>query len=163
MLAENNGKAGGDEGDTGEDEDGDLPGLIGKEQPLFFFGPPPAIAVTYKGTGYDKEFHPADLIEHMRNGKTRSEIVACWGIKYTTFNEWIEAYPELAEAYAIGIPAFEAYYKATLRYVSFGMMPKANAFSLHFMLKNLAGFDENGGSHEFAEAQNAELEFVDDE
>lgn len=140
-----------------------MPGLIGKEQPLFFFGPPPAIKAIYGKCEFDKDFHPQDMLEHMRNGKTRSEIVAAWGITYTKFNDWITAHPELAEAYSIGIPAFEAYYKSTLRYVSFGMMPKANSFSLHFMLKNLAGFDENGGAHEFAEAQNAELEFVDDE
>lgn len=147
-----------------EDEDGELDGLDGREQPLFFFGPPPAIKTLYKtNTDFDKDFHPADLLEHMRNGKTRSEIVAAWGITYEKFNNWIDSYPEMAEAYAVGIPAFNAYYKATLRYVSFGQMPKANAFSLHFMLKNFAGFDETGGAHEYADGQSATVDFVDDE
>lgn len=143
-------------------EEGELEGLEGREQPLFFFGPPPAIKQLYKSTEYDKEFHPFDLLEHMRNGKTRSEIVAAWGITYTKFNMWLDSFPELAEAYAVGKPAFDAYHKAALRHVAFGQMPKAKEYSLHFMLKNFAGFDDTGGGHEFADNQMAELEFVDE-
>lgn len=155
MLAEQGGEK--------KEEDGELEGLDGREQPLFFFGPPPAIKVLYTGTDYDKEFHPADLLAHMREGKTRSEIVAAWGITYEKFNNWIDTFPEMSEAYAVGIPAFNAYYKATLRHVSFGQMPKAKEYSLHFMLKNFAGFDDSGGAHEFADGQSASVEFVDDE
>jgi hypothetical protein len=144
-------------------EDGEIDGLLGKNQPLFFFGPPPAIAQIYKHTDYDKDFHPRDLLSHMRNGKTRSEIVAAWGITYSKFTEWIESFPEMAEALSVGVPAYDAYHKSTLRYVAFGMMPKAKEHSLHFMLKNFAGFDDSNGSHEFEDGQESELEFVDDD
>ncbi len=146
-----------------EKEDGEIDGLVGREQPLFFFGPPPAIKQLYTGTDYDKDFHPQDLLAHMRNGKTRSEIIAGWGITYSKFNSWLDQHPELAEAYAVGKPAFDAYHKAALRHVAFGQMPKAKEYSVHFMLKNFAGFDDSGGGHEYADSQQAELEFVDDE
>lgn len=151
------------EGKPEEKEDGEIDGLLGKEQPLFFFGPPPAIAQIYKNTDYDKDFHPHDLLSHMRNGRTRSEIIAAWGITYSKFTEWIESFPEMAEALAVGVPAYDAYHKSTLRYVAFGMMPKAKEYSLHFMLKNFAGFDDSNGSHEFEDGQESDLEFVDDE
>lgn len=131
-------------------------------QPLFFFGPPPAIKQTYKSSGFDKEFHPEDLLAHMREGHTRSEIIAAWGITYSMFNDWLDSYPELAQAYSIGKPAFDAYHKRALRFVAYGMMPKAKEYSLHFLLKNQAGFVDEGGGHEFGDSQEAELEFVDD-
>lgn len=98
----------------------------------------------------------------MRAGKSRSEIVASWGITYSRFNEWLDAYPELAEAYAVGKPAFDAYYKQALRDSSFGVARSVRENSLFFMLKNQAGFEDSGGGHEFADAQTSELEFVDD-
>lgn len=139
-----------------------VPGLIGDEQPLLFYGPPPAIKAMYKATGFDKTFHPQDLLAHMREGHSRSEIVAAWGITYSNFNEWLDSFPELAEAYAVGKPAFDAYHKRTLRYSAFGMMPEVNEKSLFFMLKNQAGFVEDGGGHEYSDGGGAELEFIED-
>lgn len=145
-----------------EEPPGEIPGLIGAGQPLLYIGPPPAIRQLYKKSGYDKNFHPQNLLEHMRAGKSRSEIVAFWGITYSRFNEWLDAYPEMAEAYSIGKPAFDAYYKQALRDSSFGVARTVRENSLFFMLKNQAGFDEGGGGHEYADAQVAELEFVDE-
>jgi len=145
-------------------EEAELPGLDGKEQPLYYYGPPPAIRQLYDApSGYDKDFHPEDLLKQMREGKTKSEIVASWGITYSDFEDWIDKKPELSQAYAVGMPAFEAYYKSTLRFVAFGQMPKAKDISLQFMLKNFAGFDDSGGGHEFPDAQKTVLEFYDDE
>lgn len=145
-----------------EEPQGEIPGLIGSNQPLFYYGPPPAIKQIYKSSLYDKDFHPADLVHHMRNGKSRSEIVAFWGITYSRFNDWLDSFPEMAEAYSIGKPAFDAYYKQALRDSSFGVAKSVRENSLFFMLKNQAGFDEGGGNHEYADAQSAELEFVDE-
>jgi len=139
----------------------ELDDLIGKEQPLFFYGPPPAIKQLENKSGYDKSFHPQDLLAHMREGHTRSEIVAAWGITYTTFNDWIDSKPELAAAYAIGRPAFDAYNKRALRYSAFGQLTRVRENSLFFMLKNIAGFEDHGGGHEYGDGQMAELEFVD--
>ena len=99
----------------------------------------------------------------MQEGSSRSEVCAAWGITYSTFNEWLDAFPEMAEAYAVGKPAFDAYYKKALRLSSFGQLKVVREGSLFFMLKNLAGFAEDGGGHEFGDGQGAELEFVDDE
>lgn len=102
-----------------------------------------------------------DLLAHMREGHTRSEIVAAWGITYSTFNDWLDTKAELAQAYAAGKPAYDAYYKSALRYSAFGQLQRVRENSLFFMLKNVAGFEDHGGGHEFADGQMAELEFVD--
>lgn len=141
----------------------EIEGLLEPEQPLFFYGPPPAIKALYKKLEFDRKFHPEDLLKHMLEGSSRSEICAAWGITYSRFNEWLDEHAELAEAYAVGKPGFDAYYKKALRLSAFGQLKLVREGSLFFMLKNLAGFDEGGGSHEFGDGQGAELEFVDDE
>ncbi len=140
----------------------EIEGLAEPEQPLFYYGPPPAIKALYKKLEFDKDFHPMDLMKHMGEGSSRSEICAAWGITYSKFNEWLDEHPELAEAYAVGKPSYDAYYKRALRLSSFGQLKMVREGSLFFMLKNLAGFDEGGGSHEFGDGQGAELEFVED-
>lgn len=141
----------------------EIEGLAAPEQPLLYFGPPPAIKQLYKKTDFDPEFHPFDLIEHLREGHSRSEIVASWGITYSKFNEWLDAYPEFAEAFAVGKPAFDAYHKRALRLCAFGQLPKARENSLFFLLKNQAGFEDGGGHEEFPDSHASELEFVDDD
>lgn len=116
----------------------------------------------YNNANYDKDFHPIDLLAHMREGHTRSEIVAAWGITYSRFNSWLETKPEIAEAYSIGKPAYDAYHKRALRLSAFGQLKKVRENSLFFLLKNQVGFSEEGGGHEFYEGTAAELEFVDD-
>lgn len=140
----------------------ELEGLAEPEQPLFYYGPPPAIKALYKKLNYDKNFHPADLLKHMQEGSSRSEICAAWGITYSTLNNWIEEFAELAEAYNMGKPAYDAYYKRALRHSAFGVAKSVREGSLFFMLKNMAGFDEGGGGHEFADGAGAEVEFVDE-
>ena len=140
----------------------ELEGLATPEQPLMFYGPPPAIKQLYKKSGFDKNFHPFDMLAHMCEGHSRSEIVASWGITYSKFNEWLEAYPELAEAYSVGKPAFDAYHKRALRYSAFGQLTKVREASLFFMLKNQAGMHEDGNGSEFSDGAGAELEFVDE-
>jgi len=141
----------------------EIEGLVEPEQPLFYYGPPPAIRALYKKLEFDKDFHPEDLLKHMQEGSSRSEICAAWGITYSKFNEWIDMYPEMSEAYSMGKPSFDAFYKKALRLSAFGQLKLVREGSLFFMLKNIAGFDEGGGSHEFSDGVGAELEFVDDE
>lgn len=141
----------------------EIDGLAEAEQPLFYYGPPPAIKATYKKLEFDKDFHPLDLLKHMQEGSTRSEICAAWGITYSKFNEWLDEHAELAEAYAVGKPAFDAYYKRALRHSAFKQAASVRENSLFFMLKNIAGYDDQGGQHEFGDGETAELEFVDDE
>lgn len=140
----------------------EIEGLVEAEQPLFYYGPPPAIKALYKKLEFDNDFHPMDLIKHMGEGSSRSEVCAAWGITYSRFNEWLDEYAEMAEAYAIGKPLFDAYYKRALRLSAFGQLKLVREGSLFFMLKNVAGFDEGGGSHEYGDGQGAELEFVED-
>jgi len=129
---------------------------------LFFMGPPPALRIIGKSKDtFDKNFHPQDLLKHMQEGSTRSEICAAWGITYSKFNDWIDKHPEFAEAYSVGKPAYDGYYKRVLRFSAFGQMLKAREGSLFFLLKNIAGFGEDGGEHEFPESGGSELEFVD--
>lgn len=103
-----------------------------------------------------------DLVKHMQEGSTLSEVCAAWGITYSKFSDWLDAYPEFAEAYKVGKPAFDAYYKRALRFVAFGMMPKARDYSLHFLLKNQVGFHDDGGHQEYAHSSAAELVFEDE-
>lgn len=141
----------------------EIEGLEDAEQPLFYYGPPPAIKTLYKKLEFDVDFHPFDLLKHMQEGSSRSEICAAWGITYSKLNEWLDDHPELAEAYAVGKPSYDAYYKRALRHSAFGQMKGVRENSLFFMLKNIAGFDEGGGQHEFGDGQGAELEFVDED
>lgn len=141
----------------------EVEGLAEPEQPLFYYGPPPAIKALYKKLEFDSKFHPEDLLKHMQEGSSRSEICAAWGITYSKLNEWLDEHAELAEAFAMGKPSFDAYYKRAVRLSAFGQLKSVRENSLFFMLKNMAGFDEGGGQHEFGDGQTAELEFVDDE
>lgn len=134
-------------------------GLV-EGQPLFYYGPTPAIKLLYTGSkGYDPKFHPRDLLEHMANGKSRSEVCAAWGITYSMFNEWLETHRELSDAYAVGKPAYDGYYKKALRDTAFGAAKGVRENSMFFMLKNVAGFSDNDGGHDYADAQGAELDF----
>lgn len=141
----------------------EIKGLAEAEQPLFYIGPPPAIRAMYRKEGFDKDFHPHDLLKHMQEGSSRSEICASWGITYSLFNQWLEEHPEMAEAYAVGKPAYDAYYKRALRLSSFGQLQKVREGSLFFMLKNLAGYVDECGGHEFSDGAQAEVEFVDED
>lgn len=131
---------------------------------MFYYGPPPALrGIDRKDGEYDTDFHPHDLLKHMGEGNSRSEVCAAWGITYSTFNNWLDKHPELAEAYAIGKPAYDGYYKRALRHSAFGQMKTVREGSLFFMLKNVAGFADEGGDHEFSDNQSAEVEFIDDD
>jgi hypothetical protein len=147
----------------GQESKGEIAGLLTPEQPLFYFGPPPAIKALTKRQDFDKNFHPMDLLAHMREGSSRSEICAAWGITYSLLNSWLETYPEMSEAYAVGKPAYDAYYKRALRHSAFGQNKTVRENSLFFMLKNVAGYVEDGGSHEFGDGQAADIEFIDDD
>ena len=141
----------------------EIPGLLTAEQPLFYMGPPPALRhLSSRHSEYDKDFHPESLLRLMQEGTSRSEICAYWGITYSTFNNWLEKYPELAEAYAVGKPAYDGYYKRALRHSAFVQAGKVRENSLFFMLKNVAGFDDVGGGHEYPEASSGEVDFYDD-
>jgi hypothetical protein len=137
-------------------------GLEEPEQPLFFYGPPPSIKTLYTKNEFDRKFHPQDLLKHMQEGSTKSEICAAWGVTYSKFNEWLDAHPEFASAYAAGKPAYDAFYKRALRLAAFGQLKTVKENSLFFMLKNVAGFTEDGG-HEFSDGNEADVEFVDDD
>lgn len=130
------------------------------EQKLFYYGPPPALMPLYTNSGFDKKVHPESLLLMMREGKTRSEVCAAWSITYTMFNDWLTQYPELAEAFVVGKPAFDAYYKKALRDSAFGLSKGVREGSLFFYIKNVAGFDDQGGGHEYGDSTNAELDIV---
>lgn len=134
---------------------------VDESLPVFYYGPPPAIRLLQSNNKYDKDFHPLDFLAHLREGSTRSEVCAAWGITYSTLNKWIESYPEMAEAYAVGKPAYEAYYKRALKLAAFGQLKTVKENSLFFLLKNVAGFTDDG-AHEFGDGEQAEIEFVDD-
>jgi len=145
-----------------ETKEPEIDGLLTAEQPLFYFGPPPAIRALYQKSTFDVAFHPQDLIARMCEGQTRSEICGAWGITYSRLNEWLDKFPEFASAYAVAKPAYDAYYKRALRHSAFGQAKGVREGSLFFLLKNQVGFTEGGGDHEFADSSNAELEFVDE-
>jgi hypothetical protein len=136
--------------------------LLDPEQPLFYFGPPPALKALYKtNKGYDSAFHAPDMLMQLQNGHSPDEIAASWGISASTLTQWVEAYPELAEAKAVGATAFSAYWKRALRLTAFGQLKTVKENSLFKILDNQVGFNNNGGGHEFADTQGATLTFID--
>jgi hypothetical protein len=135
--------------------------LLNKDQELIYQGVCPAVKVLYAAnTGFDKTFHPENLLEQLRNGITPSEVATSWGISLGRFNEWLEIHPELAEARAVGATAWEAFYKRALRLSAFNML-KVRENSLFKILDNQVGFTNEGGGHEFSDVSGAELVFVD--
>ena len=136
--------------------------LLDPEQPLFYYGPPPALKALYKtNTGFDVTFHPVDLLLQLQNGHSPDEIAASWGISSNTLTQWCDMYPELAEAKACGATAFSAYWKRALRMSAFGQLKTVKENSLFKILDNQVGFASDGGGHEFADIQGADLTFVD--
>lgn len=137
-------------------------GLDGKEQPLYYYGLPPIIRLAERKSGFDPKFHPDDLVQRLREGQSRSEIVATWGISYATFNDWLEAYPELSHAYEVGKPAFDAYYKKALRDTAFGVAKGVREYSLFFMLKTAVGLDDGAPDNDHgAVGGGTDVEFID--
>jgi len=136
--------------------------LVDPKQELFFYGPPPAIkALTLSNSGFDKDFHPLDMLAQLRQGNSPDEIAANWGISSTKLAEWVEAHPELAEARVVGATAYAAYWKRALKLSAFGQLLKVRENSLFKILDNQVGFSNHGGGHEFADVQNDELVFID--
>lgn len=137
--------------------------LVEPKQELFYYGPPPAIkALELSNSGYDKDFHPRDMLAQLRQGAHPDEIAASWGIKSSTLLEWVEAYAELAEARAVGATAYNAYWFRALKLSAFGQLVKVRENSLFKVLDNQVGFDNHGGGHAFADVQNDELVFIDE-
>ena len=136
--------------------------LLDPEQPLFYYGPPPAFKALYKvNNGYDLDFHPKDLLLQLQSGHSPDEIAASWGISSNTLTQWCDAYAELAEAKACGATAFSGYWKRALRMSAFGQLKTVKENSLFKILDNQVGFGNDGGGHEFADTQGADLTFVD--
>ncbi len=59
---------------------------------------------------FDPEFHPSDYIKQSRLGLHKVHIVLDWNISPRLFNQWINKYPELRDAYYIGQAAFQVYW-----------------------------------------------------
>lgn len=138
--------------------------LLDPEQPLFYYGAPPALKALYKtNTGFDASFHPIDFLLQLQNGHSPDEIAASWGISAHTIGVWCDMYPEMAEAKSVGATAFSAYWKRALRLSAFGQLKSVKENSLFKILDNQVGFSGEGGGHEFADTQGAELTFVDGE
>ena len=136
--------------------------LLDPEQPLFYYGPPPALKALYKtNTGYDATFHPQDLLLQLQSGHSPDEIAASWGISSNTLTQWCDMYAELGEAKACGATAFSGYWKRALRMSAFGQLKTVKENSLFKILDNQVGFGSDGGGHEFADIQGADLTFVD--
>ena len=88
--------------------------------------------------------------------------MASWGISYSTFNDWLEAYAELANAYEIGKPAFDAYYKKALRDTAFGVAKGVREYSLFFMLKTAVGLDDGAPDNEHGSiGGGTDVDFID--
>lgn len=138
--------------------------LVDPEQELYYYGSPPPFKALYKtNSGFDVTFHPQDMLIQLSNGHSPAEIAASWGISAHKLNQWYEMYPELAEAKAIGATAYDAFWKRALRLSAFGQLKTVKENSLFKILDNQVGFNDQGGGHEFADVQGAELTFVDGE
>lgn len=137
--------------------------LVGSPDELFYYGAPPAIKVAYKNTGFDKDLHPIEYLDKLRKGHSPDFIAASFGISVHTLNQWCQDYPEMAEARKVGATAFSAYYKEALRLAAFGHIKTLKQDCLFKILDNQLGMNQDGGGHEFADEQSAELVFIDGE
>lgn len=59
---------------------------------------------------YDPDFHPADLIEIMKQGKFNVHVWTKWDIDQSTFYRWRKEHPELEEAYQKGLAYCEVHW-----------------------------------------------------
>lgn len=62
------------------------------------------------GSGLYNETYCDNLIEEMSQGKLNIEVIAKWGISKKTFYRWVEKYPDLHDAYEIGLVHCEAWW-----------------------------------------------------
>lgn len=66
--------------------------------------------MAHKGQTKYKVTMPADLIEMFSHGKTCANFCAKYSISRTTFDLWLDTYPEFAEAYEIAKAKAETWY-----------------------------------------------------
>lgn len=133
--------------------------IINQEQEVIYQGVCPAVRALYVQSGYDKDFHPKNFLDQLRNGHTPSEIAASWGISLGQLNEWFELYAELAQARTVGATAFEAFYKKALRLSAFKQL-NVREDSLFKILQTQVGVGSET-NHEFSDQSGAELIFID--
>jgi hypothetical protein len=136
--------------------------LLGSPEELLFLGAPPAIKVLYKtNTGYDKDVHPLEYLTQLRKGHSPDEIATSFGISVHTLNQWCQDFAEMAEARKVGATAYVGYWKYTTRLAAFGQIKGLKENILFKILDNQVGYGQDGGGHEFADTQGAEVVFID--
>lgn len=129
------------------------------QEELIYQGVSPCIKALYVRSGYDKDFHPENFLQQLRDGHTPDEIAASWGISHGQLNEWLELYAELAQARVIGATAFKAFYKKALRLSAFKQL-NVREDSLFKILQTQVGIGIETND-EFSDQSEAELVFID--
>lgn len=132
------------------------PKVIGT--PIKFYGLPPGLVPIKDAHKYKPTFHPVDLLKRLRCGETKDEVCAAWGITFTTLQDWLDNYPGMGEALAVGRPAFLAYWRNAVKLAATGQIVSLKENTFTFVVKNSIGWNEEG-QDAMADAANAELRF----
>lgn len=94
-------------------------------------------------SGYDKDFHPKNLLELMTQGMLDCEIYSTWKIGKATFYRWVDQYSELKEAHEEGKEQAEAWWVKRMREAFLDRDDKGFKYCIAIM-NNKFGWDKGG-------------------
>lgn len=98
---------------------------------------------------YDKDYHPKQVIELMREGLCIAQICRAWGISRETFYYWAKdaRKREFSDALKIGEAALEASFVDLFHDLATGKV-KGSAAAAIFLSKNVVKWSEKFTLHE---------------
>jgi len=95
-------------------------------------------------TVYDPNFHPIDFVQHCKEGSTKTEICAAWGVASNTVLHWSKIHPEFKKAYQLGAEAHAAFWHLRARQNILGERKAFNQFGFIWYSKNTMGWCDQG-------------------
>lgn len=95
------------------------------------------------GNSKYKRKYTKELLNGLRDDISMSILAVCkkWGINKATYYNWIETYPEFAEAHTIGERDYHIQIEQLMIYNATGRF-KGNAGVLNLMAKNMLGWKD---------------------
>jgi hypothetical protein len=95
-------------------------------------------------TVYDPKFHPIDFVQHCKEGTTKTEICAAWGVASSTVLRWSKIHPDFKIAYRLGAEAHAAFWHLRARQNILGERKAFNQFGFIWYSKNTMGWSDQG-------------------
>jgi hypothetical protein len=89
---------------------------------------------------YDPRYHPYEVIELMKDGKSITQVCAAFEITRTTFYEWKSKHPEFEKAAELAVVKSQAWWEEKLKEGAIGEIKHFDAKATSFAMS--ARFDD---------------------